>query len=110
MKAYKIFYNEKTKLLDLMEFDISDEFDFSHDPDSNMDEENHSHCCVKESMEEDVNRLNEQIKSGSLQIRRCKDCGGYFSANEQFRHWYKYRGLDVPKRCGKCRELRRRGG
>lgn len=107
MKAYKIYYNADEKRVDLLEFDIAYEFDFSYDPDSNIDGEDHCHNCDLKSITESVEKLNNRILEGDLEVFKCKNCDKYFFVSQEEKLWYMDMNMKPPKRCSDCRAKRR---
>ena len=107
MKAYKCFYNEVSKLVDYVEFELPNYSDFTHDPKTNLQECVDVHNADEESMQSYVNYLNEDLASGKLVLKKCKDCGLYFLLDVNELIWYEDRGLSVPKRCLTCRRKRK---
>lgn len=37
----------------------------------------------------------------------CKDCGEKFTVSAKEQEWYQNKGFELPKRCPKCREVKR---
>lgn len=102
MKAYKLYFNEETGLVDYKEFDVRYETDFSNEPETNLYDAINSHNTSKRIVEEGVKQDECDIKSGKLEIRKCNVCGKYFYLYEGEKKWFVDRGLVPPKRCGEC--------
>lgn len=107
MKAYKLFYNDELYRFDLYEFEVKGEYDFSHDPKTNLYGEDHIHSCDKESACEGLQKLNKQLEDGELEVAQCKDCEIYFIIPAKEKQWFADRDLQTPKRCPKCRARRK---
>ena len=107
MKAYKLFYNDELCRFDLYEFEVKGEFDFSHDPKTNLYGEDFTHNCNKESVYEELHKLNKELEDGELEVARCKDCEMYFIIPADEKQWFEDRNLQIPKRCPKCRARRK---
>ncbi len=103
MKAYKFFYNEETGLVDYVEFDIAHDFDFSHDPKTNIAETDGSHNVSLESTKQFVENANYEIEVGLMKVLKCKNCGRYYYLPKREESWFADRGLVPPKRCQFCR-------
>ncbi len=108
MKAYKLFYNEETKLTDYVEFEIANEFDFSNDPKTNIAETDGGHNIFLENVQQDVEEINRDIKEGRMKILKCKECGRYFYLPKKEEEWFADRGMASPKRCQFCRGKRKK--
>lgn len=108
MKAYKCNYNETSKKLEIMEFDVDHEFDFSHDPSSNIVGEDGGHTMEPDGILEFIRETNEDIVEGSSIIFKCRDCGKYEIMEESEIQWYAERDYKLPKRCFQCRRKKRK--
>lgn len=42
-----------------------------------------------------------------LITRKCKECHEEFSITEEHAHWFKEKGLAIPKRCPNCLQRRK---
>ena len=42
----------------------------------------------------------------NIQIK-CKECGNTFEIDQTEKEWYESKGWELPKRCYKCRKVRR---
>ena len=51
--------------------------------------------------------LNTEMNTEAHIVLKCVDCGSLFVVTQRDYDWYKDRKLDVPKRCDKCRALRK---
>ena len=108
MKAYKSYVNEEKMKIESIEFDIDNEFDFSHDPVTNFCESDNGHSISKANNAEWNEEVNKEIESGEFSLLKCKDCNRYFLLPRTEREWFISRGLTVPKRCTKCRKKKKR--
>lgn len=106
MKAYKKCVNEETMKIDIVEFDIDNPFDFSHDPVTNLYDSDNSHSLEKEIITY-AESLNAKIDRGDYSLMKCKDCNRYFLLPKSEKEWFEERSLAVPKRCPRCRSKRR---
>ncbi len=107
MKAYKHCFNESTKKIDYIEYEISHEFDFEHEPETNLYDALDGHNCHIESTMEWIDNVNADLENGSLMIVKCKDCGIYFMLPQDEAVWFSDRGMMPPKRCPRCRKARK---
>ena len=108
MLAYKHYFNEQTNMIDLMEFEISNVYDFSNDPESNLCGEKGVHNCDYASSCASVENFNTAISNGTVKIIKCKDCGIYYPLYSDEVEWFEVRGLTSPKRCQDCREKKKK--
>lgn len=108
MKAYKNYVNEETMKIDTIEFDVDNEFDFSHDPVTNFCDSDNGHNVSRDTNMEYIEELNKEIESGEHSLLKCKDCERYFLLPRSEKEWFSSRGLIVPKRCPKCRSKRKK--
>lgn len=108
MKAYKLKYNEDDNSYGIVSFEIAHSRDFSHDPDTNLSDNMHSHFEEAGSAENAAVSLNRKIAAGELSVHKCMDCGKFFEITEDERHWFRARSLNVPKRCLSCRNKKRK--
>lgn len=108
MKAYKCYVNEETMKIDTIEFNVANKFDFSHDPVTNLCDEDDGHSISKHNSMEYVEELNKEIDSGEHSLLKCKECERYFLLPRTEKEWFTSRGLIVPKRCPKCRKKRKK--
>ena len=107
MKGYKILYNEETGSFYSKEFAMINESDFSHEPETNVYDYRNTHIIFEELNIELVEGLNQEIKDGELEVIKCKDCGNFFLIDKDEKEWYTNKGLNIPKRCGICRDNRK---
>ena len=107
IKAYKYYYNEKEKLVELLEFLVKDQCDFSNEPETNFAEGVNAHNINHENALLACHKFNDDIARGKLMIQKCKDCGIYFLITKDEKEWFESRNLFVPKRCCKCRIKRK---
>lgn len=107
MLAYETYYNEKLKKLDYVEFPVNNMYDFSNDPETNLVETDSSHDINLKSLTECLEINNKNIADGSLSIIKCKDCGRYFQLSRNEALSFEAKGLNLPKRCYKCRRNRK---
>lgn len=108
MKAYKNYVNEETMKIDIVEFDIDYEFDFSHDPVTNLYDSDNGHTIHKDAKLEDLEKLNKEIEQGDFSLLKCKDCNRYFLLPKDEKEWFEERGLVAPKRCPACRRKKKK--
>lgn len=104
MKAYKQFVNEATRKVDIVEFDIDYEADFSHDPVTNLYDSDSSHNTHEDIVIEGTKRLNTMIARGDYNLVKCRDCNRYFLLPKSEKKWFEERNLVAPKRCPRCRK------
>ena len=108
MKAYKNYVNEETMKIDIVEFDVDNEFDFSHDPVTNLYDSDNGHTIFAENKIEGTERLNAEIARGDYSLVKCKDCSRYFLLPKEEIEWFEDRGLVAPKRCPVCRKKKKK--
>ena len=48
-------------------------------------------------------------KKNDVVTIECTDCGVTFEVSVEEQEWYKDKGFELPKRCPRCRKLRRKG-
>ena len=108
MKIYNLYYNEETKKIDVQNFIVKDEFDFSYASKLNFQDGPIGHFVSEEDARTLANGYNEDIASGKLILKRCKECNKYFVLKDSEVEWYSASGLAIPKRCSKCRAERKK--
>ena len=108
MKAYKTCVNEETMKIDTIEFDVNNEFDFSHDPVTNLCDADGGHSISRDTHTKYIKELNKEIESGEFSLLKCKDCERYFLLPRTEKEWFTSRNLVIPKRCPKCRNKRKK--
>ena len=112
MKAYKISFNGKQ--FELVEFDVINEFDFTHDPDVNLIGGEHMHNCDHDIVKERVDKLNAHIvprftkdilfyHDDDIMVKKCICCNKYFIIYKDEAKWFFDRNMVLPKRCDICR-------
>lgn len=118
MKAWKMYFNEETRKFDLLEFDVSNPYDFAHDPESNLDGQNNTHNCTYKSIKSGVDEMNKNLvkyisedsDSEAIIVKRCKTCGKYFIISYEEYMWFKGRNLYIPSNCYSCRLRKKNSG
>lgn len=120
MKAYKRSWDVENNKFCLVEFDITHEYDFSHDPEVNLVGEENSHNCHFDIMQKSVDYDNTRIVSSfdindidewgddDVLVCKCPDCGKYYEIRGSEARWFLDRSLKLPKRCYICRRNRKR--
>ncbi len=108
MKCFKQKYNDSTKRIEVIEFEVSREFDFSHEPETNLYDAVHSHNCDLSNAKRAIELINNDISNGDLKIEKCKDCNLYFYLPLSEINWFKYKGMNPPKRCPACRKKKKK--
>lgn len=79
--------------------DGRDEYDFNY----------YDHITTPEQFfEARESCIESSILNGIWQKRFCKDCGSKFFMSFSEVDFFRNKGLHLPKRCRKCRELRKR--
>lgn len=58
-------------------------------------------------LDERMDRIYYDIRSGVIEIIKCKDCGHDFLLTRKNIEWYDENGYDHPKRCMACRKKRK---
>ena len=53
---------------------------------------------------EAVNKLNNDVEIGNIEILECKQCNKLFLLNRDEKYWFLAHSLNPPKRCYKCRK------
>ena len=108
MKARKLCYNEETKKMDYVEFDISNKLDFSNDPKTNYVESDDGHSIEPfVEFQRYLVGFNKEIELGETTIHKCIDCQRYFPITIGERRWFEDRDLKLPKRCVPCRKKKK---
>lgn len=110
MKAYKSVYDEKNKRVSFVTFDVTHQYDFDHEPDTNFYDGLNSHNLHKDSVIEWTAKINREIEEGCLHIKKCKDCGIFFMLPQEEIEWFQDRDMFPPKRCPACRGKRKKNG
>ena len=108
MKLFKHIVDEKTKLVEVIEFEAKNEFDFNNDPVTNFTESENTHSSDKDSAYEWARELNEDIENGSYKLLKCKDCDMYYLLPSSEEDWFIANNMIPPKRCPKCRKKRKK--
>ncbi len=107
MKAFKLRYDEKTNRLYYVDFTVKNEFDFSNEPETNLYDAENGHNIHEDSFMKDLNEMNEEIANDLTKIIKCKDCSKYFILPKLEIEWFNDHDLNLPKRCPKCRSIRK---
>ena len=113
MKAFKVEFDGKKFVK--VTFEVDHEFDFSHDPEVNLDGLSNSHNCDEHSIDKFIDQLNEDLvqefddntKEDEFIVKQCRDCGKYFTLNYGEFMWFKNRNLSIPVRCCTCRAIKK---
>ena len=94
MFAYKVHYDE-----------IKGEFvydKFKTEPYANND-------CVfwldrLSSAKKAADNMNSKLRDGRVRAYKCRNCDRYFILSARDIAWYRDSGIDIPKRCVRCRK------
>jgi len=106
MIIYKEYWDEKSQEVKFKEIEVADK----NDPatiESNCTEFINAYYTDKASAENGVARFNKDIKAEKFFIKKCKECGIFFVISADEKQWYEDRGMQLPKRCEKCRKKRK---
>lgn len=52
--------------------------------------------------------MKTKVKPNRAICRTCSDCGSEFTISSKFQKYVEENGLKLPKRCKKCRDLRKK--
>jgi len=110
-KEYRINYDEETrKIVPLIYINHHTTLnDYSDAPLSNIS----SHIAyyatrwvtaAEDEFQAYCSRLNQDLVSGEMEIKKCKDCGKFFLFNKVEKENFLNKGLALPKRCYACRK------
>lgn len=107
MKAYKYYYNEEKKEINLVEYHVDDMYDFDHEPDVNLSDIPGHFVNYKDALN-GVFEVNEKLRNRTCKLLKCKDCGKYFIMSDSEEYWFTSRDMTPPKRCINCRNKRKK--
>ncbi len=98
MDSYKVFYDNKFNEFSYIAYDSR------FNPYTNFSEVyGEITSQSKDWIVEVVGEYNELIRTNSVDILYCKDCRKYFILTKSEKEWFESRGLDLPRRCPRCR-------
>ena len=78
IKAYKKYFNEDKGAIDLIEYEVKRENDFSREPATNLADAAYSHFVSKSLADESVKKLNEELIVGKSKLGVCSRCSRYY--------------------------------
>lgn len=111
VKLYTIYYTKKENKFGINEIECAEE-DVKKQHGNFLEMVDGKLMLVRyndlEEVQEKVDNYNNLLQQKKITCFRCKECNKFFALSEEEIKWYSDKGLALPKRCKKCRDLRKK--